>query len=410
VTRCRICGTPNLVPVVNLGNQMLTGVFPRSQTQQVTVGPLCLVKCHTGDATCCGLLQLSCSYDLKEMYGENYGYRSGLNRSMIDHLHGQIGKILSTLQMEKGDLIVDIGSNDGTTLCAYPAGRYTLVGIDPTAGKFRQYYPPHVEIIPDFFSRELFTQRFGERRAKIVTSFSMFYDLEQPLRFMREIHDILHDQGVWVFEQSYMPTMLDTNSYDTICQEHLEYYGIAQIKWMTDRVGLKIVDVELSDTNGGSFCVTVAKTNAPYRESPDLDALLKRERDMRLDTPQAYRAFGARIQTCRSELSAFIERRTNEGKRIFGLGASTKGNVILQYCGITAADLPYIGEVNSDKFGCYTPGTYIPIIPEAEVLAMRPDYLLVLPWHFRSFFESSKKLAGMNLVFPLPKLEIVHCT
>ena len=266
-TACRICGNTRLEPVLDLGEQMLTGVFPRTRDQQVTTGPLRLVKC-TGEESCCGLLQLAHSYDLGEMYGENYGYRSGLNPSMVAHLERKVRRIEGLVALSEGDLVVDIGSNDATTLAAYGDRGLDLVGIDPTGAKFREHYPPYVDLIPDFFSAALVRARFGDRRAKVVTSFSMFYDLEAPLAFMREVHEILADDGLWVFEQSYMPLMLETNSYDTVCHEHLEFYALAQIQWMAQRVGFSIVDVEFNEVNGGSFSVSVRKAKAGTPPAP----------------------------------------------------------------------------------------------------------------------------------------------
>ncbi|MDB6089445.1 MAG: C-methyltransferase, partial [Gammaproteobacteria bacterium] len=247
IEACRICNSKELVEVLDLGSQALTGVFPSSRTQQVTSGPLKLVKCFGKEG--CGLLQLQHSYDLGELYGDNYGYRSGLNASMVAHLREKVRKILERVTLPPEALVIDIGSNDSTTLQAYGAVGCTLVGIDPTGKKFHQYYPPHIRLIPDFFSAAAVRQNLGERKASVVTSFSMFYDLEEPLKFAREVHDVLADEGIWVFEQSYMPTMLERNSYDTVCHEHLEYYALKQIKWLTDRAGLKIIDVEFNDVN-----------------------------------------------------------------------------------------------------------------------------------------------------------------
>lgn len=411
IRRCRICGNPNLIKVLDLGEQALTGVFPRAEDQPVTRGPLQLLKCHEEErGDCCGLLQLAHSYDINEMYGENYGYRSGLNPSMVRHLHSKVERILGMTDLSVGDLIVDIGSNDSTTLRAYPTGTCRLVGIDPTGVKFRDYYPPHIELIPDFFSLAGFRERFGEQRAKVVTSFSMFYDLEDPMRFMREIVDILDEQGIWVFEQSYMPTMLERNAYDTVCHEHLEYYGLGQIKWMADRVGLRIVDVEFNDINGGSFSVTVAKPESAYAPYAELGALLDHEERLGLRDLAPYGAFAARVEAARQALINFFRRAAGDGKRIAGLGASTKGNVVLQYCGLTRGSLECIGEVNSEKFGRYTPGTLVPIVAEEQLLASKPDYLLILPWHFRPYFEGEPRYAGSSLVVPLPELEILNPT
>lgn len=406
ISKCRICGNTQLETVLDLGEQMLTGVFPKEQNAQVTTGPLRLVKC-TGDDQVCGLLQMEHSYDLAEMYGENYGYRSGLNASMVRHLHDKVDRILSLVTLRDGDLVVDIGSNDSTTLRAYPAEGPVLVGIDPTGPKFQSYYPPHVHLIPEFFSSALLKARFPEKKAKVVTSFSMFYDLEDPLAFMREIHEVLADDGIWVFEQSYMPTMLETNSYDTVCHEHLEFYALRQIKWMADRVGFKILDVEFNDVNGGSFSITVSKAGGSSDTLPLVQNLLDEEYKKELHTLKPYLAFAERVLQTRRDLLDFIDAAKAAGKTVAALGASTKGNVLLQYCGLTTAQVQSVGEVNPEKFGCYTPGTWLPIIPEQDLLSGKPDFVIVLPWHFRQFFIHNRKLSGVNLVFPLPKVEVV---
>lgn len=404
---CRICGNTNLELVLDLGEQMLTGVFPKSRDQEVTKGPLQLVKCM-GDDDSCGLLQLAHSYDLGEMYGDNYGYRSGLNASMVEHLQQKVARISRLVSLEESDLIVDIGSNDSTTLQAYGDRGLTLVGVDPTGSKFREYYPGYVDLIPDFFSAALVRKRFPGRKAKVVTSFSMFYDLEAPLTFMREVHEILADDGVWLFEQSYMPLMLETNSYDTVCHEHLEFYALRQIQWMAERVGFKIVDVEFNSVNGGSFSVTVRKAAPGAPIEPAVQAILDREDAAGLHTLEPYRAFARRVAESRSTLLAFLDEALADGKTVAALGASTKGNVLLQYCGLTTDRIEAVGEVNAEKYGTFTPGTYIPIAPENELLAREPDYLLVLPWHFRSFFTSSQVFGGRALLFPLPQLEVVQ--
>lgn len=406
VEKCRICGNTHLERVLDLGEQMLTGVFPREKGAGVTVGPLHLVKCVGGDDTC-GLLQLEHSYDLGEMYGDNYGYRSGLNASMVAHLNGKVQRILGMVALHEGDLVIDIGSNDSTTLQAYPLSGPVLVGVDPTGIKFHSYYPPHIQLIPDFFSSALVKMRFPGQKAKIVTSFSMFYDLEDPVGFMAQVYDVLADDGVWVFEQSYMPTMLDTNSYDTVCHEHLEFYALRQIKWMADRVGFKILDVEFNDVNGGSFSVTVSKSHGDLTPVPAVQKILEEERAKGLGTMAPYHAFAERAAQTKRDLLKFIETVRAEGKSVAVLGASTKGNVLLQYCGLTAKEIQFVGEVNSEKFGCYTPATWIPIIAEHELLAKNPDYMIVLPWHFRKFFVANKKYSGRSLVFPLPAVEVV---
>lgn len=405
VEKCRICGNENLVRVLDLGEQMLTGVFPRERDADVTTGPLRLVKCVGDDA--CGLLQMEHSYDLGEMYGENYGYRSGLNASMVAHLHDKVKRIYEIVPIESGDLIVDIGSNDSTTLQAYGTEGVDLVGIDPTGIKFHTYYPEHIQLIPEFFSANLLRERFPGRKAKVVTSFSMFYDLESPMDFMKDVYDVLEENGIWVFEQSYMPTMLEMNSYDTVCHEHLEYYALHQIKWMTDQVGFRILDVQFNDINGGSFSITASKSDPSVPLSPDVAAVLDKEKELGLHTLTPYHEFAKRVADTRIQLRSFLEQAGTEGKSVMALGASTKGNVILQYCNVTESDVACVGEVNVEKFGCFTPGTWLPIISEEEMLEKNPDYLLILPWHFKKFFLDTDKFTGYSLVTPLPKVSIL---
>lgn len=407
IDRCRVCGNQRLEAVLSLGEQALTGVFPRVRDQEITVGPLTLVKCHGADE-CCGLLQLAHSYDLNEMYGANYGYRSGLNPSMVGHLRRKVERIESRIDLRPGDLVVDIGSNDGTTLGAYSAA-CDLVGIDPTAEKFKEHYPPDVALVADFFSAATLARRYPERKARVITSFSMFYDLEAPLAFMHEVHALLAEDGIWVFEQSYMPTMLAANSFDTACHEHLEYYALRQIKWMADRVGFVIVDVEFNDVNGGSFSVTVAKRAGGAVEAPVVGGVLKKEAALGLDTLDPYQRFAERTATARRQLLAFLAEAAASGKTVCAIGASTKGNVLLQFCGLGPKQIRSVGEVNPEKYGAFTPGSLIPIVPEAELLLAPPDYLLVLPWHFKSYFCSAPRYKGCTLVFPLPELDVVRC-
>jgi hypothetical protein len=328
---------------------------------------------------------------------------------MVEHLHAKVRRILPRVELSADSLVIDIGSNDSTTLQAYPASVGNLVGIDPTGVKFGHFYPPHIKLIPDFFSADCVREAFGAKKATVITSFSMFYDLEDPLLFMREVVDSLDAEGIWVFEQSYMPTMLEKNSYDTVCHEHLEYYGLKQIHWMAQRVGLTIVDVEFNDVNGGSFSVVAARTGSEQaKNAKAIEGLLNAEMRLGLDTLQPYIEFQARTQASRETLVGFIDSAIQSGKTVSALGASTKGNVVLQYCGLDEKRIHRVGEVNETKFGCFTPGSLIPIVPEDELLKTDPDYLLVLPWHFRSFFERSARLKGRNLLFPLPTLESVR--
>lgn len=412
ITRCRICGNKDLISILHLGQQHLTGVFPKTRGQEIPCGPLELVKCDDhGNMKNCGLVQLKHSYESTALYGDGYGYRSSLNRSMVAHLKSKVDHIVSQGFLKHGDMVIDIGSNDGTLLKFYPAEGLTLLGIDPSGGAFKKYYPAHIDLLPDFFSAKLVRSTYGPRKTKVLTSIAMFYDLKDPIEFMRQVYDILDDDGIWLLEQSYMPAMLEHLAYDTVCHEHLEYYGLKQISWMARKVGFNVIEVNFNDTNGGSFEVILAKKRQPGKEEAQkIVDLLFKEEQMGLATLRPYESFKEKVFAHRDSLRAAVDRINAEGKKVIGYGASTKGNVILQFCGFTSKDIPFIAEVNKDKFGSYTPGTGIPIISEEEAKAMKPDYMMVLPWHFKENIiarEQAYLKGGGKLFFPLPELEIV---
>lgn len=405
IEACRVSGSKNLISVLSLGHQALTGVFPRDPSKKITTGPLDLVWCPDS-----GLLQLAHSYDASEMYGENYGYRSGLNQSMVRHLVQKIEKLERFAGLAPGDVVLDIGSNDATSLRAYKTPSLKRIGVDPTGQKFRQYYPDEIKLVPDFFSANAFRSA-SSKPARIVTSIAMFYDLERPVDFAHQVSEVLAEDGVWHFEQSYMPSMLRLCSYDTICHEHLEYYSLQVVKRILDEVGLKLVDVQMNAVNGGSFAVTAARRANPLPpNNAVIEWLLSQEERMGLGTPRPFRDFEQRVFQHRADLVRLLRALSADGKKIIGYGASTKGNVVLQFCGITPKEVMAIAEVNPDKFGAFTPGTGIPIISETEARQMEPDYFLVLPWHFKDGIIAREQEflgRGGKMIFPFPEIEIV---
>jgi len=407
IKNCRICKSLNLINILSLGEQSLTGSFPKTKDMEISKGPLDLVWCAN-----CSLLQLRQSYSLSEMYGDNYGYRSSLNKSMVRHLEGKVYFLERFRPLFSGDLVLDIGSNDATTLKAYSKHGIIKVGVDPTAEKFKKYYENDIEYIPQFFPSKTYNEKFSNKKAKIITSIAMFYDLEDPHDFVTEIAEILDIDGIWHFEQSYMPSMLRMTAYDTICHEHLEYYSLKTIKSLLEDCSLKILDVQINDINGGSFAVTAGHkdVNNFVENKPVIEWLLLQEERMGLNTPKPYHDFEDRIFRHKEDLWKLIKGLKEGGKTIIGYGASTKGNVLLQFCGFTENEIPFIVEVNEDKYNRITPGSNIPIISEEEGHSICPDYFFVLPWHFKnSILDREKEFIarGGRFIFPLPYIEIL---
>ena len=405
IETCRVSKENDLVSFLNLGNQKLTGVFPRPE-EDIDRGPLELVWSPSSN-----LVQLKHTFEPTEMYGDNYGYRSGLNGSMVQHLVNKAHYLEELADLQPGDVVVDIGSNDCTTLKAF-SPHLKRIGIDPTIKKFVEYYPEEIPYVADFFSEEAYRSVEKDKNARLVMSISCFYDLDDPVSFVKDIRSVLADDGVWHFEQAYLPSTLRSLSYDTVCHEHIEYYSMLSVKNILDRAGMKIVDVTLNDINGGSFAVTACKdTNTSIKVNHSvIDWLVEEEYVMGLDTVKPYFDFAQRTYEHRNSLINLVKNIREDGKTIYGYGASTKGNVLLQWCGFTADDITAIGEVNEDKFGCVTPGTNIPIISEQEVKDANPDYMIVLPWHFKNGIIQREKeymKNGGKFIFPLPYIQII---
>lgn len=405
ITKCRLCGGQTLDSVCNLGLIASCGVFPSKSQPDPDKAPLELVRCAA-----CGLAQLRHDFDGEELFRDAYGYRSALNESMAQHLGTIARAAVERAQPKPGDVVLDIGANDGTSLSNYPAD-LTRIGIDPTIARFKKYYPAGIRTAADFFSETSFRKLAGDAQARIVTSIAMFYDLPDPNAFVADIRAVIAPDGLWVLELSYLPAMMDANSFDTICHEHLEYYCLAQIERLLARHDLRVFDVSLNEINGGSFQVWACRTNAPYTDNTvALEALRQREREEGYVSCDALASLPTRVEQARNDAMEFLRTARAQGKLVHGYGASTKGNTTLQVCGIDADLLPAIADRNADKHGCRTPGSNIPIISEEESRAAKPDYYFVLPWHFKSAFVQREREfldRGGKLVFPLPRLEII---
>ena len=409
-TSCRICGAARLESVIDLGPQYIASAFVGDAVPAALdrVYPTEVVRCADG----CGLVQLRHSIERHLLYADGYGYRSGTNELMRINLRSIAAGVESVVALRAGDTVLDIGCNDGTLLDSYSVPGLDRVGIDPVASIVRSAREKGVFVVNDFFSGARFREARPGRKARAVTSIAMFYDLEDPLEFAKDVASVLADDGVWVIELSYLPTMLEKVSFDTICHEHLEFYALRQIEWMAERAGLAVGRVELNDVNGGSFRVFLRRKGAAWRDADlaTVAAMRAQERALGLDSDAPYRKFREDSQRVRDELQALLRRLRDEGKRVYVYGASTKGNTLLQYCGIDHRLAAKAADRNPEKWGRHTLGTNIPIISEEQARAEKPDYFLVLPWHFFSGFvtrEAEFLAHGGRFILPLPRVRVV---
>jgi hypothetical protein len=363
----------------------------------------------TRDQDACGLVQIKHTVPGAILY-QSYWYRSGVNQTMTRNLHGIASAVESLTGLAAGDLVVDIGCNDGTLFDGYVTRDLRFLGFDPS-DVTRYAVEKGYEVVRDFFSARSLRQRYLDRRAKVITSIAMFYDLEDPAAFVRDVADSLAEDGVWVMELHYLPLMLQQNAFDVIVHEHLEYYSLAVLERLFAEAGLEVIDAELNDINGGSirlFISHAGRREQSAEAEQRLQDLRVREFEMALDSPTPYEAFARNVERVGEDLRGLCESIVADGKSIHIYGASTKGNTILQYAELDSRLIPYAADRNPDKWGSAT-RTGIPVISEEESRAMRPDYYLVLPWHFLDEFMQRERdylAGGGSFIIPLPEVRV----
>jgi hypothetical protein len=414
VYRCRVCGFSPLEDIISFGNLYVTNFVASPEAEQIRA-PLDLVLCNKSRGGC-GLLQLRHTFSQDHMY-KQYWYRSGINRTMTEELRG-IAKIAEKMVgLKQGDYVIDIGSNDSTLLRGYPTEGVNLIGFEP-AKNLQPYAEPGVtRVIYDYFNYPAWKENFGEVKAKIITAIAMFYDLDDPNAFLKDIVSCLDGEGIFIVQQNYLPYMLERNIFDNVSHEHLEYYSLTTFKELLGRHNLEVFDIELNDVNGGSMRTYIRHQNLgrTIRESPGaadrVEEILKKEAGMGLEKKETYENFAKRVQNIKKTLYKFIKEEIAKGKKIYAYGASTRGNTTLRYCGLDYRLITAVADRNPDKWGRKTVGTLIPITSEAQARAEKPDYFWVLPWQFlKEFREREADYLKNNgkFIVPLPEFRIIR--
>ena len=409
-TTCRVCGH-ELVSIFSIGDLYVSDFVDDNLAAEDSSkkSPLHLVLCNEKDGGC-GLLQIKDTVSHEDMY-RNYWYRSGINKTMTDELAGIAHKIESLVGLKSGDAVIDIGSNDSTLLRSYETDGLELIGFEPAKNLMQYARDGVTEVINDFFAYEQWNKRFEDKKAKAVTAIAMFYDLENPNEFVNDVKRCLAEDGVFIIQMSYLPLMLLENAFDNICHEHLEYYSLLSLENLLERHGLEVFDVELNDVNGGSFRVYIchkngsSSINMPIGAGIRLESLKKYEEDFGLDDRKIYDDFVARVEDIKRKIVDLIKKESSAGKKIYAYGASTKGNTLLQYFGLDNKLITAAADRNPVKWGKKTVGTMIPIISEEQARNEKPDYFLILPWHFLKEFKSREAeflSRGGRFIIPLP--------
>jgi len=407
---CRVCGSNKLISILSLGEQFVTN-FVEEPSEGYVKGPLELVLCNVKDGGC-GLLQLKHTVERDILY-RKYWYKSGISTTMVKALKDIVSSAEKLVKLSSGDLAIDVGSNDGTLLRQFKTPGLITVGFEPS-NLWELGIEGTSKIINDYFNYETFRREFGDKKAKLITSIAMFYDLEDPNTFVEDIKKCLADDGLWVIQMNYLGLMLENNTFDNICHEHLEYYSLLSLQNLLDRHDMEPIDVELNDVNGGSFRTYVRLKGGKIKGFPGATERLKKQKSYEekigLNNKKSYDEFAEKIERTKNSLMDFLNHEAKAGKKIFIYGASTRGLVVLQYFGIDKKLIKAAVDKNPDKWGKYIVGTGIPIISIEEYRREKPDYLFVLPYHFieeikdqeRKFLED-----GGKMIVAIPEFKII---
>ena len=403
IKSCRICNDTKLHKLINFGEISLTGIFPSNKNKKVLKTPLSIVFSNKSK-----LLQLEHNYNGDYLFGSNYGYRSGLNNSMVIHLKNKYAYLNNRLNFKKSDFILDIGSNDGTFLNFFPANTFR-VGCDPSAKKFKKFYKKNTKKIYKIFDENVVKKI--NHKFKLISSIAMFYDLSNPIAFCKNVEKLIDKNGIFHIEIAYLPDIIKEFSFDTFCQEHLTYYSLISFKNLIDKTNFKIIDYHRNSINGGSINFDLALNNSNFQPKlKKIKNLYNYEIKNNFHKLSKYKKFFNEIDKNINKINRNIDLISKKTTKIYGFGASTKGNVTLQLCKLNNKKIRAIYDVNKEKFGCYTPGTNIKIKDEKYMLKDKPDYLILLIWHFKQTIKQkfiNLKMNKINIISLFPKYKII---
>ena len=397
---CKNCKSRSLKKIIYIGNQPISSHFYTKKKHRLKNYSLDLYVCQK-----CNLIQFKSLPKLDDMYGLNYGYRTSLSPLMIEHMKNKFLENKNEL-IKKKTYILDIGCNDGTFLNFFKKFKnVNLYGVDPSAEKFKRYHSKKINLVVDYFERKKIQKKFKDINFDLITSFAMFYDVEDPNSFCKDINNLLTKNGKWILELSYFPLLLQNLTYDQICHEHVTYYTLTTFENIIKKNGLKILDFNLNNINGGSIEIICSKKTAKH--SPNKKKINLQKNFEKKINCKSYQNFNNRVRNIKKTLNLFLKK--NKGK-VIGYGASTKGNIVLNHCGIDSKKLKYICDANTYKHNRFTPGSNIKIISKQKMRTLKPKFLLVLIWSFRKeVIQQEKNFIndGGKLIFHLPKFHIV---
>ena len=396
INHCLLCKNRKIKKIFSLGNLFVSNFVNKKNIMKGIKAPLNLLYCSK-----CSLIQLSHIAPQEIMYRRFYWYRSGVTKIMRTGLKNIFTESLKKVKLNKNDVVLDIGANDGTLLKYYKNRKIKTISCEPAKNFTKILKKNSHFLINNFWKKKELDKilfKFKLEKPKIITAIGMFYDLEDPNKFIKDAADSLHDDGIFIAQLMCLKTMIQKNDLGNICHEHIEFYSLKSLKFLFEKNGLEIFKIEENDINGGSYRIYCRK----YTKG---SIKLKNENVL-----QMMKIFIKRAKKNKNITMNFIKRKLKQRKKIFLYGASTKGNTVLQYYGINNKIVPFASERSPEKCGKYTIGTGIKIISEKVARKLNPDYFFVTPWGFIKEFIKREKIwlkNGGKFIVPFPKFRLI---
>jgi len=408
IEHCRICGCKDLEEAISIPAQFLSPTFVETNIDNPLANikvPMTVMVCNNKD---CSLVQLKESTNPELLY-TNYFYRSSTNETMINDLKKVVSRSQEYVELKVDDIVVDIGANDCTMIQWFPDS-LKRIAVEPAKNIDWSHVTSSIQIVNDFFPSSKFIKALNGDKVKVFTSCAMFYDLDKPNDFVKSIKENLHKDGVWCIQLSYALSMTKNLNFYDICHEHLEYYTLKTLRYLMKTNGLHLHHAEENRVNGGSAIVFISHIDKSMKDSDELSRLINEEESLGLYEADAYKNFYSRMNDLKFKVNKYIDSEISKGNLILGLGASTKGNVLLQYFGLDKKKIPFISEKQKSKVGLKTLGSDIDLISEEAAYLKNPSCMLVLPWYFKDEIVAREKdyiQNGGALLFPMPYAHLV---
>lgn len=403
--RCQICGSSSIKRIIDLGEQPICNALLDCENafQEEAKYPLALDICQE-----CSLVQLSDVPPSEVVFNKNFNYVSGSTKDIVEYFGKIAEDFIRNFNLNAGDLVVDIGSNDGTLLNEFRSRGMGVLGIEPAPIIAKMANEKGIETINGRFEDSIqeFRNRLGGRSPRIILAFNVLAHTDTPDQFMREVSKIVKEfDSIFVSQSHYLGNLVDKCEYDTIYHEHARYYSLNSLRSLHHRHKLWVFDARLVDFYGGSI-LAFAKGN--FSNVKTGMAEIVRYEDENLSDEQLD-IFAHKVYENREKLVALLSSIKKEGKHIVGIGAPMKSSTLLNFCGISNELVDYLTEVNPLKVGKFSPGMHIPICDESRIFLDQPDYALILSWNVAKTIIGKLKRAGYRgkFIIPIPEPEVV---